>query len=94
MEAPVAVSLFLSTMAQVKRSAAAPAAKAEAADVPVRRVNVGVMEPLEAGALPGIGAVREIPEADGTDGPWTSTPGAAISGLICPVLVKPRLLWM
>lgn len=91
MEAPVAVSLFLSTMAQVKRSAAAPAAKAEAADVPVRRVNVGVMEPLEAGALP---VVREIPEADGTDGPWTSTPGAAISGLICPVLVKPRLLWM
>ena len=35
---------------------------------------------------------REVPGK--IPGPCTLTPGAARSGLICPVAVKPRLLWM
>ena len=79
---------------QEKRQATAPAVMAAAMEEPVFRVREMELDGGTASrtALSVCRGRREVPGK--IPGPCTLTPGAARSGLICPVAVKPRLLWM
>ena len=74
---------------QEKREATAPAAMAAATEEPVFRVS-GLVADDEIASR--VEPEKVLPSWRGSPGPCTSTPGAARSGLICPVAVKPRLL--